>query len=92
MVVGSVLEEHVRKLSAKHGKGVLKDDGTPKKADSLNSELAGAAIYSRLDQKNVTAWLGLRNQAAHGKYAEYTKEQVALLLGNVRDFLSRHPA
>jgi hypothetical protein len=40
----------------------------------------------------VTAWLDLRNKAAHGQYADYTKEQVALTLQGVRDFISRHPA
>jgi hypothetical protein len=57
VVAGSVLEEHLRKLCDKHGIDVLKADGTPKKADALNSELAGAGAYSKLDQKSVTAWL-----------------------------------
>ena len=58
----------------------------------MNAELAGANVYSKLDQKNVTAWLDLRNKAAHGKYGEYTKEQVALLIQSVRDFITRNPA
>lgn len=57
VVAGSVLEEHLRKLCDEHGVAVVKDDGTPKKADALNSELAGAGGYSKLDQKSVTAWL-----------------------------------
>ena len=31
-------------------------------------------------RENVTAWLGLRNKAAHGQYGEYQKEQVALMI------------
>lgn len=58
----------------------------------MNADLAGANVYSKLDQKNVTAWLDLRNKAAHGKYGEYTKEQVALLIQSVRDFITRNPA
>jgi uncharacterized protein (DUF2164 family) len=92
VVTGSVLEEHLRKLCIKHGVPVAKPDGRPKTADTLNSELTGAGVYSLLDQKNVTAWLDLRNKAAHGKYSEYTKEQVALMLQAVRDFLSRDQA
>ncbi len=92
VVAGSVLEEHLRKLCDKHSIPVLKPDGSPKKADTLNSELASANVYSKLDQKSVTAWLGLRNDAAHGKYPEYTKEQVALMIQGVRDFASRYPA
>ncbi len=51
-----------------------------------------ASAYSGLDQKNVTAWLGLRNKAAHGQYADYQKDQVALMIDAVRNFMSRHPA
>ncbi len=67
IVTGSVLEAHLRKLCGKHGIAVVKADATPKKADTLNSELTAAGAYSKLDQKSVTAWLDLRNNAAHGK-------------------------
>lgn len=43
----------------------------------MNAELAGVEAYNRLDQKDVTAWLDLRNKAAHGHYDQYTAEQVA---------------
>jgi hypothetical protein len=92
VVAGSVLEAHLRKLCAKHGIPVVKPDGSPKTANTLNSELAAANIYSKLDQKNVMAWQDLRNKAAHGQYSEYTKEQVTLTLQSVRDFASRYPA
>jgi len=91
VIAGSVLEGHLRKLCEKHGISV-ENNGKPKKADALNSELASAGIYSKLSQKNVTAWLGLRNHAAHGQYAEYSKEQVSLLLQSISDFISQHTA
>ena len=67
-------------------------DLVPKNAEGMNSELAAARIYSKLDQKNITAWLGLRNNAAHGQYNEYSREQVAILVTSIRDFITRHPA
>lgn len=96
VLIGGVLEEHLRKLCDKNGiptattdsKGVVR----PKKAETMNMDLAGGSVYSKLDQKNVTAWLDLRNKAAHGRYAEYTSQQVELLLQSVRDFLTRNPA
>ncbi|MDZ4316913.1 MAG: hypothetical protein U0989_19375 [Azonexus sp.] len=91
VIAGSVLEGHLRKLSEKHGIATEQND-RPKKADAINSELAAAGVYSKLDQKNVTAWLGLRNHAAHGQYAEYTKDQVSLFLQSTSEFLSRHSA
>jgi hypothetical protein len=96
VIVGSVLEEHIRKLCAKNSLPIDATDSKgatkPKKADSLNSDLAAAGVYGKLDQKNVTAWLDLRNKAAHGQYADYSKSQVELLLQSVRDFITRHPA
>lgn len=91
VIIGSVLEEHLRQLCAKHGVAV-EVGGKPKKADQLNADLAGGSVYSKLDQKSITGWLDLRNKAAHGKYSEYTKEQVALLLDGVRNFMVRIPA
>jgi hypothetical protein len=92
VIVGSVLEEHLRKLAQKSGIAIIQSSGAPKKADTINSELAGAAVYSKLDQKSVTAWLDLRNKAAHGNYGEYTKEQAIVALQGVRDFAARYPA
>lgn len=92
VISGSVLEEHLRKLCQKNSVDILKSDRSPKKADTLNADLSGSSIYSKLDQKNVTAWLDLRNKAAHGHYSEYTKEQVELMLQSVRDFIARCPA
>ena len=95
VIAGSSLEAHLRQLCLKSGIliEVKSTSGiTPKKADRLNADLAGKEVYSRLDQKNVTAWLDLRNKAAHGKYDEYSAPQVGLLISGIRDFLSRHPA
>ena len=92
VVAGSVLEEHLRQLCQKHDipTAVTKQDRPqPKKADALNADLAKEQVYNKLDQKNVTAWLDLRNKAAHGKYQEYTKEQVSLMLQSLSDFMVR---
>ncbi len=92
VMIGSVLEEHLRQLSLKNNIEVvnIKDSKPmPKRADALNSELASTSIYNKLDQKSVTSWLDLRNKAAHGHYSEYTKEQVELMYQGVLNFISR---
>jgi hypothetical protein len=86
------LEEHLRQLCAGANiqvEELARGKLSPRKADALNADLAKAGKYSKLDQKQVTAWLDLRNKAAHGKYSEYTGEQVGLMVAGVRDFLSR---
>jgi hypothetical protein len=92
VIAGSILEEHLRKLADSSGIAPTKSDGSPLKASVLNADLAKAEIYNKLEEKAVTAWLGLRNSAAHGKYDEFDETQVANLIRDIRDFMIRHPA
>ena len=92
VIVGGVLEEHLRQLCLRNGINIeiLKNDKpVSKKADLLNSELTRIEVYDKLDQKSVTSWLDLRNKAAHGKYEEYTQQQVELMIRGVTDFMVR---
>ena len=93
VIIGSVLEEQLRQLSTKNGIDITfekKGNLISKKADRLNADLASASIYNKLDQKNITAWLDLRNKAAHGKYNEYNIEQVKIMHTSVTNFISRN--
>lgn len=94
VMIGSVLEEHLRQLCQSHSVDThdVKDgDRIPRKADRNNSELAKASAYSALEAKQITAWLAIRNSAAHGKYSEYTEDQVKNLALGVPSFILRTP-
>jgi len=90
VIVGSTLEAHLRELckansidiEIENNKGRL----VAKKADVMNSELAKKGIYSSAYQKQITAWLDLRNSAAHGHYSNYSVEEIKLMLQGVRQF------
>lgn len=91
VMVGGTLEEHLRQLATGQGIPVEEEKNgkmVPRKADVINAELA-KSIYGKLDQKNVTAWLDLRNKAAHGKYSEYNEDQARSMLVAVREFIGR---
>lgn len=92
VIAGSTLEQHLRKLSQKAVIDVKLTSGKPKKADLLNSDLAKQGIYNKSEQKQITAWLGIRNDAAHGNVNAYTTDQVNLFIVGLRDFIIRHPA
>jgi len=92
VMIGSLLEEHLRLLCKNHSIEIVIDkdgDLIPKKANRLNDDLTKAGIYGTLDQKSVSAWLDLRNKAAHGKYDQYTKGQVDMMHDGVLDFVRR---
>ena len=56
---------------------------------SASAERCERTAYSALDQKSVTAWLGLRNEAAHGEYGAYDGKQVDVLISEVEQFVAR---
>jgi hypothetical protein len=93
VMTGGVLEEHLRQLCRKHGVAETfvdaKGKTVPKKADAMNADLTAAQVYNKLDQKNVTAWLDLRNKAAHGDYGAYAAEQVEGMHRAVGEFMAR---
>jgi hypothetical protein len=79
VMIGSVLEEHLRQLCHNHGIDthyISKGDSMPKKANLINDDLRKEGVYGPIEQKQVLAWLGIRNSAAHGRYSDYTPEQV----------------
>jgi len=92
VMCGSVLEEHLRQLCIRNGieTATQRDEKEyPKKADTINADLARAEVYSKLDQKLITGWLDLRNKAAHGHYDEYNADQVKNMLSSVIEFMAR---
>ena len=90
VIIGAVLEDGLRKLSKKHGIATANASGRPLTIDPLNSALAGADVYSKLVQKQITTWAHIRNKASHGEYSEYTKDQVQMMLMFVQGFFADH--
>jgi hypothetical protein len=93
VTASGVLEEHLRKLCQRHGIALTASNSDePKKASTMNDDLARAAVYPKLEQKNMTAWLDLRNKAAHGKYGEYDAKHVEYLISGLKHFIARYRA
>jgi len=96
VIAGTSLESHLRQLCIKHGVPInhAASNGStkPKKAVQLNQDLRKSGAYRLFDQKQIGAWLDVRNNAAHGKYSEYNEDQVFRLIEWVDDFISKNPA
>lgn len=92
VIIGGVLEEHLRELCRKNDINFTfesKGKQKPKKADTMNADLAKEGIYNKLVQKSVVTWLDLRNKAAHGEYTKYDRSQVTSMLNDVRVFIAK---
>ena len=81
-LTGAVLEDSLRKICEKNT--IKVPDRT--KIDSLNSELAKAGIYNKLVQKQITAQADIRNNADHGHFDKFTKDDVENMIKWVRRF------
>ena len=88
VIIGSVLEDGLRKLAEKNKISITNDYGKALTIEPLNNELAKKEVYSKLIQKQITSWAHIRNKAAHGEFNEYNKEQVHMMLLFVQSFTS----
>jgi hypothetical protein len=86
VVAGCVLEDGLRKLCSARKIAVP----TKQKLDSMNADLARAGVFSALVQKRITALADLRNKAAHGKWAEFTRDDVKEMLQAIRRLMEEH--
>lgn len=85
-LAGAVLEDSLRKLALRHALNV------PEKTtiDRLNADLAGAGAYTKLVQKNITAYADIRNNADHGQFDKFSSDDVEAMLKWVRRFLAEY--
>jgi hypothetical protein len=90
VIAGSVLEEHVRSLAGRSGLN-LNVGKRPKSVDELLIELVKAGRFSESQRKISAGWYGLRNEAAHGKYANVVAGDVGRMIDGIRDFMLRYP-
>ena len=81
-LAGAVLEDTLRKLCAVHRIAI------PEKTniDRLNAELAKSDVYNKLFQKRITALADVRNNADHGRFDEFSAEDVKDMVGWVKRF------
>ncbi len=85
VIVGAILEDGLRKMCHKNNITLPERP----KLDWMNSELVKKGEYNKLVQKNITAYADLRNNAAHGKWDEFTKDDVDDFLQWTRRFMSK---
>jgi uncharacterized protein (DUF2164 family) len=92
VMIGGVIEEHIKKLCLKNSLSLFRPDSKPISTNQLVSDLYSKNFINRGDSKNLTAYLEIRNNAAHAKYADYNEENVKIMLLGVREFIARCPA
>lgn len=92
VIAGSTLESHLRALSTKNGLSTVDVKGKRHKAAALNVELMRHGVFNNNEASQVTAWLAIRNDAAHGDYNKYQPDNVKLMIDGIRLFMVKHSA
>lgn len=82
VIAGVVLETAIKELCLNNNIDLEK-----KRLTRLNDDLAKAGVYNTLEQKRITALADIRNNAAHGKYDEFTIEDVERMISDIERFL-----
>ncbi len=92
VIAGGALETHLLHLCNSHGLtwtgsgSISKYDGAIASARKNGT----VSVYSLTDSKQVTAWGGMRNDAAHspGNYSK-TEPEVRMMIEGIRQFVAR---
>ncbi|HCE2191259.1 TPA: DUF4145 domain-containing protein [Vibrio parahaemolyticus] len=81
VIAGVVLETSLRELCDRekivHGK-----------LDKMNADLVKAGVLNKIVQKQITAYAGIRNSAAHGKNDEFSKADVEQMIKGIEHILA----
>ena len=88
VIVGAALEEFLRNW-------IEEDDldlgGEKPSLDSYKNVLRKADLITKQDSKDITAWAGLRNHAAHGEWDEVSdRNRITIMLEGVNLFMRKY--
>jgi hypothetical protein len=83
VLMRGVLEDSLRTLCCKEAKISLPDKS---KLEWMNTELVKVGIYNKNVQKQVTAWAGIGNSAAHMKINEFSETDVKNMISGIISF------
>ena len=83
VIAGVALENALKELCNKN-------NVTQGKLDKMNADLYKLGLYNSGMQKQITAWADRRNDAAHGNWDAYTKEDVKNMIEGINRFIAEH--
>ncbi|MFD0856803.1 hypothetical protein ACFQ07_31515 [Actinomadura adrarensis] len=85
VLAGAALEEFLRSRVVAMG---LTPNGKPG-INTYAAALQAAGDLSRQEVKDITAWAGRRNDAAHGDFDDLTRESARLMVDGINLFLQK---
>ena len=92
VLCGAVLEDALRRLCERQTPQVPTDtpNGRPKALNALIQDLQKANAFNKLKAQQLRGWAQVRNSAAHGKFNEFSRDDVELMVKGVKNFLAEN--
>lgn len=92
VLAGAVLEKSLKTICSQLSppEHINTQNGSPLKLNALIDALKKRDVYNELTAKQLRAWADIRNQAAHGNFEEFTKDQVGSMVSGITNFLIQH--
>jgi hypothetical protein len=88
VLIGATLEEFLRTWVEREG---LSLENKKPSLDTYAKVLREANLIEKQDLKDITAWAGIRNDAAHGNWEKVeSKEKISLMLQGVNLFMRKY--
>jgi hypothetical protein len=90
VLAGAVFEKALKTLCEQQSPPVplLDNGGKPKMLDLLITDLKKAGVFEEPKAKQLRAWAGIRNAAAHGEFDKFTRADVEPMVKGIGDFLA----
>ncbi|CUR59665.1 hypothetical protein NOCA1190025 [metagenome] len=85
VLAGAALEELLRSLAIDAGLQSPPKPSLSTWADALRA----AGVLTQSEVKDITAWAGHRNEAAHGQFVELSKQRAQLMVDGINLFMQR---
>jgi hypothetical protein len=86
VIAGCVLEDGLRKLCIKNEIELEPDTSLNK----MNTDLYRKEIYNKVVFQQIQSLAAIRNNAAHGKFNEFTKQDVQNMIAGIKTFMQQN--
>jgi len=92
VLAGAVLEKALRTICSQQQPpvSIVNTNGEPKKLYLLIDDLKKATAFNETKAKQLRAWAGIRNHAAHGEFDQFTRGDVEAMILGIKTFLADH--
>jgi hypothetical protein len=90
VLMGAILEKTLRSMCDRQSPAIplVTPTGGHKMLNGLIDDLKKAGVFNELKAKQLRHWADIRNAAAHGDFAKFTRSDVDLMLPGITQFIT----